>query len=65
MSTEISTRAGGGLALATFDDAFRFAKMVSQSEFAPKVTVFGMVVVTLYGTPYTVLRVTISSRKAQ
>lgn len=36
MSTEISTRAGGGLALATFDDAFRFAKMVSQSDFAPK-----------------------------
>ena len=36
MSTEISTRAGGGLALATFDDAFRFAKMVSGSDFAPK-----------------------------
>lgn len=37
MSTEISTqRASTGLALATFDDAFRFAKMVSQSEFAPK-----------------------------
>lgn len=36
MSTEISTRASGGLALATFDDAFRFAKMVSQSDFAPK-----------------------------
>ena len=36
MSTEISTRVGGGLALATFDDAFRFAKMVSQSDFAPK-----------------------------
>jgi hypothetical protein len=36
MSAEISTRAGGGLALATFDDAFRFAKMVAASDFAPK-----------------------------
>ena len=37
MSTEISTqRAATGLALQTFDDAFRFAKMVSSSEFAPK-----------------------------
>jgi hypothetical protein len=37
MSTEISTqRASSGLALQTFDDAFRFAKMVSVSEFAPK-----------------------------
>jgi hypothetical protein len=37
MSTEISTqRASTGLALATFDDAYRFAKMVSASEFAPK-----------------------------
>ena len=37
MSTEISTqRATGGLALATFDDAFRFSKMVAASEFAPK-----------------------------
>ena len=37
MSTEISTtRTSGGLALASFDDAFRFAKMVSGSEFAPK-----------------------------
>jgi hypothetical protein len=36
MNTEISTRAGGGLALATFDDAFRFAKMVASSDFAPK-----------------------------
>jgi hypothetical protein len=37
MSTEISTtRTTGGLALASFDDAFRFAKMVSGSEFAPK-----------------------------
>jgi hypothetical protein len=37
MSTEISThRASTGLALASFDDAFRFAKMVAASEFAPK-----------------------------
>lgn len=37
MSTEISTtRAGGGLALQSFDDAFRFSKMVAGSEFAPK-----------------------------
>jgi len=37
MSTEISTaRASTGLALQSFDDAFRFAKMVSGSEFAPK-----------------------------
>ena len=37
MSTEISTqRAAAGLALQTFDDAFRFAKMVAASEFAPK-----------------------------
>jgi hypothetical protein len=37
MSTEISThRASTGLALASFDDAFRFAKMVAGSEFAPK-----------------------------
>jgi hypothetical protein len=37
MTTEISThRASTGLALATFDDAFRFAKMVAASEFAPK-----------------------------
>jgi hypothetical protein len=37
MSTEISTtRTTGGLALASFDDAFRFAKMVASSEFAPK-----------------------------
>ena len=37
MSTEISThRAATGLALASFDDAFRFAKMVAASEFAPK-----------------------------
>jgi len=37
MTTEISTqRASQGLALASFDDAYRFAKMVSASEFAPK-----------------------------
>jgi hypothetical protein len=36
MSTEISTQRASGLALQSFDDAFRFAKMVSQSEFAPK-----------------------------
>jgi hypothetical protein len=37
MSTEISTtRASTGLALQSFDDAFRFAKMVSGSDFAPK-----------------------------
>ena len=37
MSTEISTtRTTGGLALASFDDAFRFAKMVAASDFAPK-----------------------------
>lgn len=37
MSTEISTtRTSGGLALASFDDAFRFAKIVAGSEFAPK-----------------------------
>jgi len=38
MSTEISTNTtpARGLALATFDDAYRFAKMVSGSEFAPK-----------------------------
>ena len=37
MTTEISTqRASTGLALQSFDDAFRFAKMVAASEFAPK-----------------------------
>jgi hypothetical protein len=37
MTTEISThRTQTGLALASFDDAFRFSKMVAQSEFAPK-----------------------------
>jgi hypothetical protein len=37
MSTEISTqRAATGLALQSFDDAFRFAKMVAASDFAPK-----------------------------
>jgi hypothetical protein len=36
MTTEISTQRAGGLALASFDDAFRFSKMVAASEFAPK-----------------------------
>ena len=38
MSTEISTHTAParGLALATFDDAFRFAKVVAATEFAPK-----------------------------
>lgn len=37
MSTEISTtRPSSGLALQSFDDAFRFSKMVAASEFAPK-----------------------------
>jgi hypothetical protein len=36
MTTEISTQRAGGLALQSFDDAFRFAKMVAASDFAPK-----------------------------
>jgi len=36
MTTEISTQRASGLALQTFDDAFRFSKMVAASEFAPK-----------------------------
>ena len=36
MSTEISTQRAGGLALQSFDDAFRFAKMVAASDFPPK-----------------------------
>jgi hypothetical protein len=38
MSTEISTNTAParGLALASFDDAFRFSKIVASSEFAPK-----------------------------
>lgn len=36
MTTELTTQRAGGLALQTFDDAFRFAKMVAASEFAPK-----------------------------
>ena len=38
MTTEISTNTtpARGLALASFDDAFRFATMVAKSEFAPK-----------------------------
>jgi hypothetical protein len=36
MTTEISTQRAGGLALQSFDDAYRFAKMVAASDFAPK-----------------------------
>ena len=38
MSTEISTHTppARGLALASMDDAYRFAKMVAATEFAPK-----------------------------
>jgi len=36
MSTEISTQRASGLALQSFDDAYRFSKMVAASEFAPK-----------------------------
>ena len=38
MTTEISTNTAParGLALASFDDAFRFSQMVAKSEFAPK-----------------------------
>lgn len=38
MSTELTTTTtpARGLALASFDDAFRFAKMVANSDFAPK-----------------------------
>jgi len=38
MTTELSTNTtpARGLALATFDDAYRFSKMVAASEFAPK-----------------------------
>jgi hypothetical protein len=38
MSTELTTNStpARGLALASFDDAFRFSQMVSKSEFAPK-----------------------------
>jgi hypothetical protein len=36
MTTEISTHRASGLALQSFDDAFRFAKMVAASDFAPK-----------------------------
>jgi hypothetical protein len=36
MTTELSTQRASGLALQTFDDAFRFSKMVAASEFAPK-----------------------------
>jgi hypothetical protein len=38
MTTELTTNStpARGLALASFDDAFRFSQMVSKSEFAPK-----------------------------
>jgi hypothetical protein len=38
MTTELSTNTtpARGLALATFDDAYRFSQMVAKSEFAPK-----------------------------
>ena len=36
MTTEISTQRAGGLALQSLDDAYRFAKMVAASDFAPK-----------------------------
>jgi hypothetical protein len=36
MSTEISTTPARGLALATFDDAWRFWQMVAKTDFAPK-----------------------------
>jgi len=36
MTTEISTQRASGLALQSFDDAYRFAKMVASSDFAPK-----------------------------
>jgi len=36
MNTEISTVQPRGLALATFEDAFRFSKLVATSDFAPK-----------------------------
>ena len=36
MTTEMTTTPARGLALATFDDAMRFGKMLSESDFAPK-----------------------------
>jgi hypothetical protein len=36
MTTELLTQRASGLALQSFDDAFRFSKMVAASEFAPK-----------------------------
>lgn len=36
MTTAMTTTQPQGLSLASFDDAFRFAKMVSASDFAPK-----------------------------
>jgi hypothetical protein len=36
MSTELSTQRASGLALQTFDDAWRFWQMVAKTDFAPK-----------------------------
>ena len=36
MTTEMSTNRAGGLALQTFDDAWRFWQMVAKTDFAPK-----------------------------
>ena len=36
MTTEISTQRAGGLALQSFDDAWRFWQMVAKTDFAPK-----------------------------
>ena len=36
MTTTLTTQPTGGLSLQSFDDAFRFAKMVAASDFAPK-----------------------------
>ena len=36
MTTEISTQRASGLALQTFDDAWRFWQMVAKTDFAPK-----------------------------
>jgi hypothetical protein len=36
MTTELTTQRAGGLALQTFDDAWRFWQMVAKTDFAPK-----------------------------
>jgi hypothetical protein len=36
MTTELTTQRAGGLALQTFDDAWRFSQMVAKTDFAPK-----------------------------